>query len=112
VNKWAALSFSSGGRGIDETCQEEGSPMNEDQETVRRSIEDGDFDIEWIRSTPEVLFWPGEPFDTIVKRVSLSVVRVFETAGSLIEGSSGSSGFQIKRLASGAASDGFGGSGV
>jgi hypothetical protein len=45
--------------------------MNEDQETVRRSIEDGDFDIEWIRSTPEVLFWPGEPFDTIVKRVSL-----------------------------------------
>jgi site-specific recombinase XerC len=42
----------------------------------------------------------------------VSVVRVFETEGSLIEGRLWSTWVQIRRLASGAASGGFGWSGI
>ncbi len=57
--------------------------MSEDQETVRRCIEDGDFDIEWKRGRPEVHFWPGEPIDNIVKSISLRELLLFDLRTSV-----------------------------
>ena len=52
--------------------------MNEDQETVRRCIENGDFDIEWRWGIPQVQFWSGEPFDTIVKSIGPREFLLFD----------------------------------
>ncbi len=52
--------------------------MNENKEVIRHSIENGEFDIEWRRGVPEIHFWPGEPFDTIRKSVSLRELLLYD----------------------------------
>src|SRR3712207_1600131 len=55
--------------------------MDETRETVRRCLEDGDFDIEWMWGAPKVHFWPGDPYGHVIKTIGLRelLLRDLET---------------------------------